>query len=87
MNNEYPAGTLIHIPQSVTLMSIPTTFADWHLIQQTFIPGAVITTEAPKIGLILPTDSRLIKNSHVEVLYDSKRWMVHTDNIYPIRER
>lgn len=87
MNNKYPAGTLIHIPQSVTLMSIPTTFADWHIIQQTFIPGAVKTTEAPRIALILPTDSRLIKNSHVEVLYDSKRWMVHTDNIYPIRER
>jgi hypothetical protein len=87
MNNKYPAGTLIHIPQSVTLMSIPTTFADWHLIQQTFIPGAVITTKAPRIGLILPTDSRLIKNSHVEVLYDSERWMIHTDNIYPIRER
>ena len=86
MNNKYPAGTLIHIPQSVTLMSIPTTIADRH-IQQTFIPGAVITTEAPRIGLILPTDSRLIKNSHVEVLYDSERWMIHTDNIYPIRER
>jgi hypothetical protein len=86
MNNEYPAGTLIHIPQSVTLMSIPTTIADRH-IQQTFIPGAVITTEAPRLGLILPTDSRLIKNSHVEVLYDSERWMIHTDNIYPIRER
>jgi hypothetical protein len=86
MNNEYPAGTLIHIPQSVTLISIPTTIADRH-IQQTFIPGAVITTEAPRIGLILPTDSRLIKNSHVEVLYDSERWMIHTDNIYPIRER
>ena len=86
MNNEYPAVTLIHIPQSVTLISIPTTIADRH-IQQTFIPGAVITTEAPRIGLILPTDSRLIKNSHVEVLYDSERWMIHTDNIYPIRER
>ena len=86
MNNEYPAGTLIHIPQSVTLMSIPTTIADRH-IQQTFIPGAVITTEAPRIGLILPTDSKITKNSHVEVLYDNERWMIHTDNIYPIRER
>lgn len=86
MNNEYPAGTLIHIPQSVTLMSIPTLIAD-RQIRQAIIPGAVVTTEAPKIGLILPTDSRIIRNSHVEVLYDNERWMIHTDNIYPIKER
>ena len=86
MNNEYPAGTLIHIPQSVTLMSIPTTIAD-RQIQQTIIPGSVITTETPKVGLILPTDSKITKNSHVEVLYDNERWMIHTDNVYPIRER